>query len=138
MNSSEGAQLIEAMLDSMRRNPAQFHFNVNVTPVGAMGVGGPGGHGIVGIANGPGVGVYASASSPSAIQIQVTEQSANQQLNTQFQAIQHTLEAIVQDLKAQAMSAEKRDGFVGQLKTTWLPNVLVTLVASILTAVIGK
>ena len=138
MNPSEGAQLIETMLESMKRNPAQFQFNVNVTTVGAMGVGGPGGHGIVGIANGPGVGVYASASAPSAMQIQIAEQSANQQLNTQFQAIQRTLEAIVQELKTQAMSAEKRDGFIGQLKTTWLPNVLVTLVASILTAVIGK
>ena len=54
MNHTDAVKIIEAILTSMRENASQFNFNVNVTTVGAMGVGGPGGHGIVAVANGPG------------------------------------------------------------------------------------
>lgn len=138
MKTTEAAELVEVILESMRRNPAQFVFHVEVTTVGAIGVGGPGGHGIVGIANGPGVGVYASASAPTTMQIQISERAANEELNVQFQAAQRALEAIVQELRAQTMSAEKRDSFVAQLKSTWLPNVLVSLVTAILSGAIAS
>jgi hypothetical protein len=137
MTNDEAVSLIQAMLASMRANPSQFHFDVNVTTVGAMGIGGPGGHGIVGIANGPGVGVYASASAPSAVQIQIAERSANDRLNAEFGTIQQALEGIIQELKNQSMTIAKRDGFLAQLKSTWLPNVLVTILGSILSAVLG-
>ncbi len=138
MNNNEAAFLVETMLKSMRENPAQFNFSVNVTTVGAMGIGGPGGAGIVGIANGPGVGVYASASAPSQMTIQIAEQRANQELNAQFAKIQSFLEAIISDLKNNTMSREKSETFVGKLKSTWLPNVVVTAIAAILEQVLGQ
>lgn len=137
MNNNEAAYLVEAILKSMRDNPAQFQFSVNVTTVGAMGIGGVGGAGIVGIANGPGVGVYASASAPSQMQIRIAEQSANHELNSQFTKIQTILESIAQELRNNTLSREKGESFVGQLKTTWLPNVLVTAIAAILEKVFG-
>ncbi len=137
MNNNEAAFLVEIMLKSMRENPAQFNFSVNVTTVGAMGIGGPGGAGIVGIANGTGVGVYASASAPSQMQIQIVEQRANQELNAQFTKIQSVLEAIIADLKNNTMSHEKSETFMGKLKSTWLPNVVVTAIAAILERVLG-
>lgn len=132
MNNNEAAFLIETMLKSMRENPAQFNFSVNVTTVGAMGIGGPGGAGIVGIANGPGVGVYASASAPSQMQIQIAEQQANQEFNVQFGKIQSILETIIAELKSNTMSREQSETFVGKLRSTWLPNVVVTAIAAIL------
>ncbi len=137
MTHNEAASLIETMLNSMKQNPAQFNFNVSVTTVGAMGIGGSGGHGIVGIANGPGVGVYASASSPTAAQIEIAQQSANSELNAQFQVIQSVLENIVSELRFQTISAQKKETFLAQLKKTWLPNVLVTLISSIITNALG-
>lgn len=138
MNSQEAANLIQTILDSMRANPAQFNFNVSVKTVGAIGVGGPGGPGIVGIAHGGGIGFQASASSPSNMQIQIAQQQANQQINEQARVALQILESILQELRAQSLSAEKRDGFLAQLRTTWLPNVIVSLVGTILSAVIGK
>ena len=99
MKHEEAAQLVEAILGSLRTNPAQFHIHYNVSAVGAVGIGGPGGAGIVGIANGPGVGVYASASAPATVQMQRIERTADAEMNKQFQAIQHTLQAIIDDLR---------------------------------------
>jgi len=137
MNNNEAAFLIQTMLKSMRENPAQFNFTVNVTTVGAMGIGGPGGPGIVGIANGPGVGVYASASAPSQMQIQISEQRANQELNAQFTKIQSILESIIMELENTTISREKSETFIGKLKSTWLPNVVIATIAAILEQVFG-
>ncbi|ALQ50509.1 hypothetical protein [Nitrosomonas ureae] len=139
MNNNEAAFLIQTMLKSMRENPAQFNFTVNVTTVGAMGIGGPGGAGIVGIANGSGVGVYASASAsaPSQMQIQISEQRANQELNAQFTKIQSILESIITELENTTISREKSETFIGKLKSTWLPNVVIATIAAILEQVFG-
>lgn len=137
MNNNEAAFLIQTMLKSMRENPAQFNFTVNVTTVGAMGIGGPGGAGIVGIANGPGMGVYASASAPSQMQIQISEQRANQELNAQFTKIQSILESIITELENTTISREKSETFIGKLKSTWLPNVVIATIAAILEQVFG-
>ena len=137
MNTQEAANLIQSILDSMKANPAQFNFNVSVTTVGAMGIGGSGGAGIVGIAHGGGIGFQASASSPSSVQIQIAQQQANAEINAQASVALTALESIVQELRSQSISAAKRDGIVAQLKTTWLPNVIVTLVGAILSSVIG-
>lgn len=137
MNNNEAAFLIQTMLKSMRENPVQFNFTVNVTTVGAMGIGGPGGAGIVGIANGSGVGVYASASAPSQMQIQISEQRANQELNAQFTKIQSILESIITELENTTISREKSETFIGKLKSTWLPNVVIATIAAILEQVFG-
>lgn len=92
----------------MRNNPAQFQFTVNITTVGAMGVGGAGGHGIVAAANAPGsVGFSATASAPSQMQIQIAEQRANQELNAQFARIEQVLQAIAAGLREQTITREK-------------------------------
>lgn len=132
MKYDEAAQLIEAILHSLRSNPGQFHIHYNVVTAGAVGIGGAGGAGIVGIANGPGIGVYASASAPSAMHMQKVETAANAEMNKQFAAIQGALHAIIEDLRAQNESSAKRDSLISQLKTSWLPNVVVTMVAAIL------
>lgn len=138
MNNNEAVFLVETMLKSMQENPAQFNFSVSVTTVGAMGVGGSGGAGIVGIANGPGVGVNVSASAPSQMQIQIAEQRANHELNAQFSEIQATLELIISELKSNTLSREKNETFLRKLKSTWLPNVVVTAIAAILERVLDQ
>jgi hypothetical protein len=132
MNTEEAAFLIRTIADSMRANPAQFSFNVSVRTVGAIGIGGQGGPGIVGIAQGGGIGFQASASSPTTTQIQIAHQQASAEINAQAAAALAALDAIVKELQSQSLTAAKRDGFIAQLKSTWLPNVVVTLVAAIL------
>jgi hypothetical protein len=138
MNNLDAAKIVEAVLTSMRQNPGQFNFHVNVTTVGAMGVGGPGGHGIVAVANGPGsVGFSASSSAPTQMQIQIAEQRANQELNAQFAQIQAVLEAMLAELNAQTLDRAKADSFLGQLKATWLPNVLGGVISTAIAGALG-
>jgi hypothetical protein len=137
MKTHEAASLIQSILESMRGNPAQFNFNVSIRTVGAIGIGGAGGPGIVGIAQGGGIGFQVSASSPTTAQVQIAQQQANAEINAQAALALSALESIVKELESQSLTAAKRDGFVEQLKSTWLPNVVVTLVAEILKSALG-
>jgi len=137
MKTSEAEALIRVVLDSIRSNPHQFNFNVTVKTVGAMGIGGAGGPGIVGIANGGGIGFQVSSSSPSQVQIQIAHEQAEQAISKQADIVFQTLESILQELRSQTMSAEKSDSFIAQLKSTWIPNVLISLIGTILQASIS-
>jgi hypothetical protein len=97
-----------------------------------MGVGGPGGPGIVGIANGGGIGFSASASAPSQISLQIAEQRANQELNAQFAQIDQTLQELIASLKANSITPEKKETTLERLKKTWMPKVLVSVISVIL------
>ncbi|WP_429065561.1 hypothetical protein [Aeromonas veronii] len=136
MNTSEAETLIQVIFDSIRSNPHQFNFNVTVKTIGAMGIGGVGGPGIVGIANGGGIGFQVS-SSPSQVQIQIAHEQAEQAISNQADIVFQTLESILQELRSQTMSAEKSNGFIAQLKSTWIPNVLISLIGTILQASIS-
>jgi hypothetical protein len=138
MENTEAVQIITTILNSMRDNPAQFQFSVNVTTAGAMGVGGQGGHGIVATANAPGsVGFSATASAPPQMTIQIAEQQANQELNSQFSQIEQALQSIISELQANTITQEKKDSFLGQLKNTWMPNVIVSVISFVLSTVLG-
>jgi hypothetical protein len=133
MKNSDAIKILETILTSMRQKPNQFNFNYTVTAVGAVGVGRSGGHGIVAIANGPGsVGFTASASAPTQYQIQAAEQYANKEMNAQFSKIQTVLESILGELKANTLDKMKSDSFLSQLKDTWLPNVLSSVISTVL------
>ena len=97
----------------MRRSPAQFNFNVNVSPVGAMEIGGSGGPGIVGIARGGGVGFSATAVSPSPAEIKFTQGQANAVINQQWAQIERTLEQLITELRRSTLTQEKAAGSTG-------------------------
>jgi hypothetical protein len=137
MTNIEAANIVTTILESMRQNPAQFHFNVNVSTIGAMGIGGSGGPGIVGIAHGGGVGFSATASSPSQVQIQFAQGQANTAINQQWAQIEKTLEQLVAELRTSTLTQENADGFLGSLKKTWLPNVVVTVLTEVVRVLFG-
>ena len=137
MNTQEATTLIQSILDSIKTNPAQFQFNVTVSSAGAVGIGGPGGPGIVGISNGGGVGFQASASAPTNLQIQIAQEQASAEMHAEVSAALKALESIVQELKSQTMTEAKRDGFIGQLKSTLLPNAITTIVGKVLDLIVS-
>ena len=137
MTNIEAANIVATILESMRRNPAQFHFNVNVSTIGAMGIGGSGGPGIVGIAQGGGVGFSASATAPSQVQIQFSQGQADAAINQQWAQIEKTLEQLVAELRASTLTRAKADGFLGSLKKTWLPNVVVAALTEVVKVLLG-
>ena len=137
MNTQEATTLIQSILDSIKTNPAQFQFNVTVSSAGAVGIGGPGGPGIVGISNGGGVGFQASASAPTNLHIQMAQEHASAEMHAEVSAALKALESIVQELKSQTMTEAKRDGFIGQLKSTLLPNAITTIVGKVLDLIVS-
>ncbi|HAM58061.1 MAG TPA: hypothetical protein DCQ64_22670 [Candidatus Rokubacteria bacterium] len=54
MKAGEAAQIVEEMVKSLKASPGQFNIKINITTAGAVGIGGSGGAGIVGIAQGGG------------------------------------------------------------------------------------
>lgn len=134
MKNSDAVKIIEAILASMRQNPSQFNFSYTVRATGAIGVGGSGGHGIVAIANGPGsIGFQATASAPTHYEIRAAESYANNEMNAQFSKIQKVLESMLEELEANTLDRTKADSFLSQLKDTWLPNVLSSVISIVLT-----
>lgn len=138
MNIEDSKKIIETILTSMRENPAQFQFNLKVQTTGAMGIGGSGGHGIVATANAPGsVGFSASASSPTEMTMKMAEQHANKEIEAKFLQVDNLLQQILLELERNTIDNQKRESFIGQLKSSWIPNMVVSLVSLALSATVS-
>ena len=135
MQPMEAAQIIEAVVKSLRAKPGQFHLNVMVA--GAVGVGGLGGHGIVGIAEGGGVGVLASASAPSQMTVNIAQGRAEAQFGAELEQLLAMLEEIKSEILKPLPSKARADGLVKRLVGTWLPDTIVAVVAQLIAASIS-
>lgn len=138
MTNNEAANIIVMILDSMRRNPAQFTFNVNIKTIGTTAIGGPGGPGIVATAHGGGIGYQSIASSPSQVQIQILQGQADSMINQQFAVVEQQLNQLIAELHASTLTKQKAEGFLGKLKETWLPDVVISTIAEIVKLIIDS
>ncbi len=138
MEPKEAAVIIDKIIESLRRNPGQFNINVNVSTAGAIGIGGPGGSGIVGIAQGGGTGFRASASAPSAAQIKIGQQAGLQQVSSELSQMLSVLEQLKTELLSQPPSKSKIKSFLDSIKGKWLPEVVVSVVSELITSTLGK
>ena len=139
MQPTEAAQIIDAVVKSLRAKPGQFHLNVKVKVAGAVGVGGLGGPGIVGIAQGGGVGVSASASAPSQMTVNVAQGQAEAQFGAELEQLLATLEEIKSEILKPVPSKACADGLVRRLVGTWIPETIVAVVAQLIaTSISGK
>ena len=139
LSNNDAIQLIETILKSLRNDPAQFQFSVNVTTVGAMSIGGGGGAGIVGIGGGPGsIGFSAAASAPSQMTIDIAKQNATKEMNSQVNKIVLILQQIVDELRAKTITKGKKENFLAQLSNTLLPEALKNVISVILGDLLGS
>ena len=139
MQPMEAAQIIDAVVKSLRAKPGQFHLNLKVEVAGAVGVGGLGGPGIVGIAQGGGVGVSASASAPSQMTVNLAQGGAEAQFGAELEQLLATLEEIKSEILKPVPSKARADGLVKRLVGTWVPDTIVAVVAQLIaTSISGK
>ena len=138
MKPKEAAQVIDAIVKSLRENPTQFPINVGISMAGAVGIGGAGGPGIVGIAQGGGVGFSASASAPSQVAINIAQQQGLAQLDAEYNALLSTLEEIKVELLKSDPSKMKADRLLNRLVGTWIPDVVINVVAQLIAAAVGS
>lgn len=137
MKKEDATAIIESIIDSLRTEPDQFHFEVKVTTVGAMGIGGAGGPGIMGVSHGGGIGVSASASAPTQMQIEIARKNADAEIRAQGERILALLSELVQELRNTSPDKQRATGLMETLKTTWLPSVLINVISQLIGASLG-
>jgi hypothetical protein len=131
MKPKEAVLVLDEMIKSLRQNPSQFNIKVEVNTAGAVGIGGSGGHGIVGIAQGGGTGFSATASTPSQMTLNIATDAADSQLRGEMDALVATLEEIKTELARPHASADKAHGLLKRVGN-WVPNVIVAVVAHLI------
>lgn len=136
MQAQEAADVINQMLKSLRANRGQFSIKINVSTAGAIGVGGAGGPGIVGVAQGGGVGFSATAAAPNAMTIQIAQDQGLQKFDGQFEQMLGVLDAIKAEFTKPAPSKAKVTQLLGSLDK-WVPPVIAAVLGQLAASVFG-
>jgi len=137
MNTQEAAQVIEAMVRSLQENPAQFHFTVQVTSIGAQGTAYGGGVGMVGIGRDGGTGISASASGGN-VKARVVREKANEAAGQQIQELLNHLSAVALELRSPSPDKSKLQKMAEAMKGKLIPDLIVSVVANLISASVGS
>jgi hypothetical protein len=91
-------KILDTIIASIKNNPSQFHYRVEISTIGMQGTAINGGIGVMGIANAPGsVGVVGSASGSS-----TTARIINEGANSEIEKNQQEVLKILNELKMEA------------------------------------
>jgi len=132
MHPHHAAQVIESIVDSLKRNPDQFQFNVKVSVTGMTAISHNGGVGAIGIAQGGGTGIRATASMNDA-QIQIAQRKADAAISEEYQSLLNSLSEIAQELKTELPDQSKVKRIYESLKGKWIPGVITSVVGNLIT-----
>lgn len=135
MEVNEAAQLIEAIAKSIEQNPGQFHFTVNVTGTRATSIGGGTGLSVQVTGGGPGSQTTGFQSSISGANIEMAQKAADATISKQMSALVETLNSLVSELRQPTPNKTRISSTLDSLKETWVPNVITSLIAGIITRV---
>ena len=131
MNTQEAANIIETIISSLRDNPNQFQFTVNVSTTGFSATSHGGGIGAVGIAQGGGTGIHASASMDDA-KIQIAQNKADDEINQAVGTLLESLSAIAQELRSKSPNKSKITSIYESLKGKWIPGVIISVIGCLI------
>ena len=134
MNTQEAATIIDAIVSSLRENPNQFQITVNVSMTGLSATAQGRGIGAMGIAQGGGTGIHASASMDDA-KIQIAQRKAESAMNQEGQLLLDTLSAIVQELRNESPDKSNINRLYESLKGKWVPGVIASVVGNLISLV---
>jgi len=132
MRPHHAAQVIESIVDSLKGNPEQFQFSVNVSVTGMAASAHGGDIGAIGIAQGGGTGVRATASMNDA-HIQIAQRKANAAISEECQSLLNALSEIAQELKTESPDQSKVQRIYESLKGGWIPGVITSVVGNLIT-----
>jgi len=138
MNEKEAAEIIDAMVDSIRINPNLFQIEINVT-----------GQSISNVSGGTGLSVSATGGAPGSItigqrismngtQIRIAQKAGHDAMNQQIQFLIDSLCTISNELRSQRPDTNKISRAYQSLKNTWVPSLITSVLGSILAQTIGK
>lgn len=136
MEVNEATQLIEAIAKSIKQNPGQFHFTVNVTGTRATSIGGGTGLSVRVTGGGPGSQTTGFQSSISGANIEIAQRAADAAVSKQMSELVETLNNLASELRRPIPNKTSISSMLASLKQTWVPNVIASLVANIITRVV--
>lgn len=137
MNRTEAASLIQAITDSLSKNPTQFHLDVKATGTNISVSGG--GTGLTVRATGIGAGstTIGYQSSAGSGDIQIVQKVADKFIQEQMSALVIQLQTIANELKSESPNHDKIRQIYHSFKVPWVPNVICSVLGNVLTMALG-
>lgn len=137
MNKREVAEIIDSMIKSVRTNPNQFQIEINVTDQSVSNVSGGIGLSVSATGGGPGSTTIGQKVSMDGSQLRIAQKAGNDAMKQQIQTLIGSLSAMSNELKSQKPDKEKISKVCQSLKNTWVPSLITSVLASILTQGLG-
>ena len=134
MTYEEAAQLIEVISKSIRDNPSQFQFEVNVSSIGTIAMGMDGGKGIdvKATGGGPGSTTIGYQSISGGPNVQIAQKAANEAVVQQMSALVQNLNNLASEFRSAKPDKGRIKRILDSLTERWVPNVIVAIVANII------
>ena len=136
MDKKDATELIEAIIDSIEREPGQFHIHISVTGQKISSSGGIGAI-ISATGGGPGSTTIGQSVSMNGAQIEFQRLSAIQGIEEQKKALVNALSNISVELNHPTPDKSKITNILNSLKETWVPPLIVSIVTQLVTKSIG-
>jgi hypothetical protein len=143
MRKEEAAKIIDAIKDSVAKDPKQFQLTVivNVTGVHASAYGGGTGVYVSAIGGGPGsrtTGVEVGMGSGDMNVMIARRMEIDGKINREVQTVLDSLNTISTELRAPEPNQSRLEMLSNSLKNTWLPGVITSVVGNLITMVTMK
>ncbi|MEQ8511241.1 MAG: hypothetical protein RJP96_02835 [Algiphilus sp.] len=124
MQASEAADVIEAMSDNLKSNPAQFHLQVSAVGQKNVSYGGTA-QSVTATGGGPGSKTTGLKVTASTGDIDIANRAADEAIAGQVNALCDELTALAADLRSSSPNARSRLSKIGSM---WAPSVVVAAV----------
>jgi hypothetical protein len=136
MNARDGAEIVRAIRDSLRANPAQFQLNINVTGQRVTSHGGTGVR-ITAVGGGPGSTTIGQKVTLDGASVEIAQAHATEAINQQFEALVNALDVIARELEASSPDKSILERVYRSLGGTWVPGVITSVIGNVLGKVVG-
>jgi hypothetical protein len=131
MKASEAAELIDAIARSIQENPSQFHFEINVIGTQATAIGGGTGLSVQARGGGPGSTTIGYQSTISGANVEIAQKAANGAIRQGMSALVQTLNNLASELHSASPDEGHINKIWASLKQSWIPNVITSVIGSI-------
>lgn len=136
MQTTEAIEVIEAMTDSFKSLPNQFHFKVNVQQIGTLVQSSSGGVGMNISVTGGGAGSkttgLSSTASTGSISAEIVKEAAIAEIDNQAAATIAMFEALVTELKTAKPQSSSIKSILAKLATGLAPPLMIAAIRTLL------
>ena len=138
MKASEAAEVIDAISRSMRENPTQFHFTVNVagpsTPVYGGGIGAS----VPRVGGGIGTAVTGPNVLLSSADITIAQGRGTRAFVQKLEELASALADLAQQLRSPQPDRPRIERLVASMTGTWVPGVVTSVVGKVVSMAMGS